>query len=124
MQTGLHLSCLRMTLKRFNHGAAQVIGSIDIHTDVGLIIMSHVMRKSVYAICEQQRHYPPCRLICAFVVHCPDRIIPILAKHKMLRLWLVSVAAQPDLCLPWYKIPKTGILMTRLYLEIRDCIQL
>ena len=34
----------------------------------------------------------PCSLISAFVVCCLDSIIPILAKSKVLRLYLVFVA--------------------------------
>ena len=50
------------------------------------------MRKPVFARCE------PCSLISAFVVHCIDSIIPILAKSKIPRLQLVSAAEQAGLC--------------------------
>ena len=45
--------------------------------------MSHVLRKPVYAICEQQR----CRsVISAFVVHCLDSIIPLVSISAISRL--------------------------------------
>ena len=72
--------------------------------------MSHVMRKPVLAICEQQR----CSLISTFVVCYLDSIIPILAKSKISRLQLVSVAEQAGLSLTWSETPKAGFLMMRL----------
>ena len=54
------------------------------------------MRKPVFAICEQQRHNPR-SLISAFVVHCLDSTIPILAKSKSSRLHLASEAEQAGL---------------------------
>ena len=56
----------------------------------------------------------PPSLISAFVVHCLDCIIPLLAKSKISRLELVSVAEQAGLSLTWLKIPKTGFLVRRL----------
>ena len=50
-------------------------------------------------------------LISPFVVCCLDSIIPILAKSKISRLWLVSVAEQASLSLTWSQTPKTGFLM-------------
>ena len=46
-----------------------------------IITMSHIMRKPVYAVCKQQRRRSACprSLISAFVVHCLDSIIPLLA---------------------------------------------
>ena len=41
--------------------------------------MSHVMRKPVYAICEQQS------LISAFVVRCMDSIKPLLVIAEISR---------------------------------------
>ena len=67
------------------------------------------MRKPVSSICEQQR----CRLACAsaqsvqlstFVVHYLDSVIPILAKSKISRLYLVSVAEQAGLSLICYLV--------------------
>ena len=40
-----------------------------------------------------------CRLISAFIVHCLDSIVPILAKFKLSRLWLASEAAKASLSL-------------------------
>ena len=56
--------------------------------------MSHIMRKPVLAICS---------------------IIPILAKSKLSRLWLVSVVEQAGLSLTWSQTPKTGFLVTLKY---------
>ena len=64
--------------------------------------MSHVMRKPVFAICEQQRHRSACASAqsdqCLKVVRCLDSIIYILAISKFSRLWLASVAGQAGLC--------------------------
>ena len=62
------------------------------------------MRKPVYAICEQQRRRS------VFVVRCLDSIMPILAKSKISRLEIVSVAEQAGLSLLWSQTPKTGFL--------------
>ena len=92
------------------------------------IYMSHVMRKPVNVICEQQRHrsasssvQPAHRrsLISAFVVRCLDSIVPILVISKISRLQLVSVAEQSGLSLTLSETPKTGFLVTWLiYLYI------
>ena len=67
--------------------------------------MSHVMRKSIYAICDQQRHADqpvhPRSLISAFVVRCLDSIIPEISS-----LYLVSMAAKAGLSLPLVANPK------------------
>ena len=52
--------------------------------------------------------YQPCYLISDFVVRCLDSIKPILAKFKILRLQLASVAEQAGLSLTWSHILKTG----------------
>ena len=44
-------------------------------------VMRHVMRKPVYAICEQQM-----RLISAFVVRCLDSIIPSVSISEIASL--------------------------------------
>ena len=62
--------------------------------------MSHVMRKPVYVICEQQKR----RLACASAQsdqRCLVSIIPLLAIYEILRLYLVSVAEQAGLSLTW-----------------------
>ena len=61
---------------------------------------------------DQPAH--PRSLISTFVVRYLDSIIPILAKSKISRLWLVSVAEQAGLGLTWLETPKTGFLVTRL----------
>ena len=55
-------------------------------------------------------------LFSTFVVRYLDSIIPILAKSKISRLQLVSVAEQVSLSLTWWEMPKTGFLATRLFL--------
>ena len=75
------------------------------------------MRKSVYVICEQQRRNQPSHprsLISAFVVHCLDRIIPILANFKITRLKLASEAAQNSLSLTWSETTKDKFYRDRL----------
>ena len=61
----------------------------------------------------------PRSLISAFVVRCLDSIIPILAKSKISRLLLVSVAEQASLSLTWWRIPQTGFPVTGLNY---DCV--
>ena len=53
---------------------------------------------------DQPAH--PHSLISTFVVRCVDSIIPILAKSKISRLWLVSVAEQAGLSLTWSQTPE------------------
>ena len=79
--------------------------------------MSHVMRKLVLAICEQQSTDQPAHprsLISTFVVRYWDSIIPYFAKYKISRLYLVSIAEQASLSLTWLETLKTDFLMTRL----------
>ena len=81
--------------------------------------MSHVMRKPVYAICEQQSRRSACasaqsdQHLCCSLLH---SIIPLLSKAKISGPWLVSEAEQADLSRIWSKTPKTGFLVTRLNL--------
>ena len=42
------------------------------------------------------------------------RTIPLLPKSEISSLYPPSVAAQPDLCLTWSKIPKTVFFTIRL----------
>ena len=72
--------------------------------------LSHVMRKPVYAMCEQH----PRNLISAFVVRCLDSIIPLVSITEISSLYLDSVAAQGGFCLSWSQTLKTGFLVTRL----------
>ena len=58
------------------------------------------MRKSVFAICEQQRCSSACAfaqrsLISAFVVRCLDSIISLVSISEISSLYLASVAGQP-----------------------------
>ena len=68
---------------------------------------SFVMRKP--ALCHKRTtkalislRMHPRRLISAFVVRCLDSIIPLLARPKISRLQLISVAEQPTLSLTWF----------------------
>ena len=63
----------------------------------------------------------PRSLISAFGFRCLDSIIYILAKSKLSRLKLVSVAEFG--VLPGRKPPKTGFLMTCLEWELDRCIK-
>ena len=72
--------------------------------------MSLVMRKPVYALCEQQKRRS------AFVVRCLDSIIPLVSISEISSLYPTSVDAQIGSSLPWSKTPKTGFLTTRLIL--------
>ena len=82
--------------------------------------MSHVMRKSVYAIWEQQRHSSAGastqsdQHLC-----CLDSIIPILAESEISILYLVSVAEQAGLSLTWTQTQKTGFVVMRLISYLR-----
>ena len=69
---------------------------------------------------DQPAH--PRRLISAFVLRCPDSIIPLVSIPTILSLYLASVAAQAGLSLPWSQTLKTGFLMTRL-IYITVCLE-
>ena len=77
--------------------------------------MSHVMRKPVYAICEQHWRRSACASAqsdSAFVVRCRDSIIVSISEISSLKL--ASVAVQAGLSLNWSQTQKTGFLVTRL----------
>ena len=83
---------------------------------MNMIVMSHVMRKPVFSICEQQRRRSahPRSLLSTFIVRCLDSIIPLVSILAISCLYLASVAAQAGLCLTWSQTSKTGFLVTRL----------
>ena len=90
---------------------------IHLHTGISLnkIYMSHVMRKPVYAKCEQQKHTSAMRsLISAFVFRCLDIIILLVSISEFSSLHLAYVAAQAGMSLTWSETPKTGFLETWL----------
>ena len=71
--------------------------------------MNHILRN--HTLCHPYKNnkdaYQPPHLssqISAFVVHCLDSTIPMLAKSKISRLYLVSITAQADLSLAWMEI--------------------
>ena len=62
--------------------------------------LSHVTRKLVFAICEQQRRRSACASAQSdqrLFVRCMNSIIPILAVTEISRFQLVSVAEQAEL---------------------------
>ena len=59
------------------------------------------MRKTVYAICEQQRR----------------RARSLMSTFVVLAAWIVSTAVQAGLSLTWSQTPKTDFLMTWLILR-------
>ena len=80
--------------------------------------MSHVMRKPVYAICEQQRRRSAhsFSLISVFVIRYLDSIIPLVSISIISSLYLASLAVLASLSLTWSRTPKTGLLVTWLRL--------
>ena len=78
--------------------------------------LSHVMRKPVYAVCEQQRRRSACASAQSdqrLYFRCLDSMIPLVSTSEISSLHLVSVAAQAGLCLTWSQTTKTGFLVTR-----------
>ena len=71
---------------------------------------------------DQPAH--PRSLICAFVVHCLDSIIPLVFVSEISSLYLGSVAAQAGLCLTWLQTLKTGFLVTGSQVFSHDVAQL
>ena len=61
---------------------------------------------------DQPAH--PRSLISAFVVRCLDSIIPLVSISEISSSYLVSVAKQAGLSLPWSETPETCFLVTRL----------
>ena len=81
-----------------------------------LYYLSHVMRKPVYALCEQQRRRSACASAQSdqhLCFRCLDSIIPLVSISEISSLYLASVAAQAGLSLPWSQAPKTGFLVMR-----------
>ena len=65
------------------------------------MFMLHVNNKDA----DQPAH--PCSLISTFIVCCLNSIIPLVSVSKISSLYLVSVASQAGLSLPWSQILKT-----------------
>ena len=91
--------------------------SANMLAPMSLCHMSHVMRKPIMPFAnnkgaDQPAH--PRSLISAFVVRCPDSIIPLVSISEISSLCLTSVAAQAGLSRTWSKTPKTGFFVTRL----------
>ena len=63
---------------------------------------------------DQPAH--PRSLISAFVVRCPDNIIPLVSISEISSIHQASVAAQASLCLTWLQTLTTGFLVARLIL--------
>ena len=72
--------------------------------------LSHVMRKPVYAICEQQRR----RSACASA-HSDQRVCyslpPLVSISEMSSLWLATEAEQTSLSLTWSETPMISFLV-------------
>ena len=82
-------------------------------------IMSLVMRKPAFCICENKdadqlrgNREADQRLCFRY----KDSTIPRLPKSEISRLYQSSVAVQPGLCRTWSETPKTHFLTTRLIL--------
>ena len=76
--------------------------------------MSRIMRKPVYAICEQQRRRSACTSAQSdqhLCFCCLDSIISLVSISEISSLLLASVAAQAGLSLTRSKIAKTGFLV-------------
>ena len=76
--------------------------------------MNHIMRKPVFAICEQQRRRSACASAQSdqrLVVCCLDSVISLVSISEILRLYLASVADQAGLSLNLSQTPKTGFLV-------------
>ena len=63
--------------------------------------LSHIMRKPVYALCEQQR-----RRSASFVIRCLKSLIPLVSISEISSLYIASVAVQAGLSLPWWQTPE------------------
>ena len=74
------------------------------------------MRKPVFAICEQKRHRPACTAAqsdqCLYSL--PRLYNSSSSISEISSLYLVSVAAQASLSLPWSRTLKIGFLVTWL----------
>ena len=87
-------------------------------------LMSLVMRKPAFCICENKDADQLCgnheadQRLC---FRCTDSTIPLLPKSEISSLLPSSVAVQPSLCRTWSETPKTGLLRMRLisYLQLR-----
>ena len=73
------------------------------------LLMSHAMRKPVYALCEQQKRRSACasaqsdQRLC---FRCLDIMIALLSIADVSSLYLVSAAEQAGLSLTWSQIPE------------------
>ena len=79
--------------------------------------VSHIIRKPVYAICEQQRRRSAFASVQSYqhlCFHCIDSIISLLAIAEISRSLLVSSAEQASLSITWSEPLKIGFLVTRL----------
>ena len=93
----------------------------QVTTKVVCSYLSHVMRKPVCGICEQQRRRSTCASAQSdqhLYFRCLDNIIPLVSTSKTSSLYLASVAEQAGLGLPWSQTPKTRFLVTRLIYSI------
>ena len=80
----LQLSCFFTTIARHVMTVTRVVVVFFFIGNMQVNDMNHIMRKPVYAICEQQRRRSR-SLISASVVHCLDSIKPLIAIAKISR---------------------------------------
>ena len=89
---------------------------------IGSRKLSHVLRKPVYAICEQQAQISLRSLISAFVVRCLDSIIPLVSISEISSLSLASVAEQAGWVLPGRK-PRRQVFSWRDSIVVKQIMQ-
>ena len=120
MQNHLSLQCVKAAKK-----ASQALGFVKrnfSHFDrhmFSILYKTYEPRHDKTCLC----HMPTTKaqislhirsVISAFVDCCLDSIIPLVSISRISSLYLVSVAEQAGLSLPWSQTPKTGFLGTRL----------
>ena len=85
--------------------------------------LSHIMRKSVFVTCEQQR----CRSACVSAQSDQCLCCSLLRRYNIVYTSYIQnfktlvrpLAQQSGLSLTWSQTPKTGFLVTRLKLGVR-----
>ena len=126
-----HIHCPRKLLKRgYYHDSSFTCFKVNLsyHSDVIVELSVPFFLWMMISSCLcvfldnsasfEPRHEKTCyeslRLIIALVVRCLDSIVSVLAKSKISRLWLVSVADQAGLNLNWSQTSESGFLVTWL----------
>ena len=92
---------------------------MQVPLNLGKFHLSHVIRKPVHAVCEQQRHRSACasaqydQHLLYTLLRYPC-IKPIVSTSKISSLKLVFVTAEAHVSLTWSETLKTGFLVMRL----------